>query len=61
MAQIKIRKFSPGGTLYTETGDAFTLEQVQQMLKEHPENENLKDIVDELSAGRDVSHSISKN
>jgi hypothetical protein len=61
MAQIKIRKFNTGGTLYTETGDAFTLEQVEQMIRENPTNENLKDIANELRAGRDVNHSTSDN
>lgn len=61
MAQIKIKKYNTGGTLYTETGDAYTLEQVEQMVRENPTNKNLKDIADELRAGRDVTHSISDN
>jgi hypothetical protein len=61
MAQIKIKKYNTGGTLYTDTGEAFTLEQVEQLVRENPTNENLKDIANELRAGRDVNHSISDN
>ena len=61
MAQLKIRKFSPGGVLRTETGDTFTLEEVEQLARENPTNENLRDIVNEMRAGRDVNHSISDN
>lgn len=61
MAQIKIRKFSPGGVLRTETGETFTLAEVEQFARENPSNENLKDIVNELRAGNDVTHDISGN
>ena len=61
MAQLKIRKFSPGGVLRTETGEVFTLEDVEKLVQENPTNENLKDIANELRAGRDVNHSISDN
>lgn len=61
MAQLKIRKFSPGGTLRTETGETFTLEEVEKLVQENPTNENLKDIANEMRAGRDVTHNISDN
>lgn len=61
MAQIKIRKFNPGGVLRTETGDVFTLEEVEQLARQNPTNENLRDIANEMRAGRDVNHSISDN
>ena len=41
MAQIKIRKYNPGGVLTTETGDTFTLEEIEQLVRENPTNENL--------------------
>ena len=61
MAQIKIRKYNPGGVLTTETGDTFTLEEVEQLVRENPTNENLKDISNELRAGKDVQHNLSDN
>ena len=61
MAQIKIRKYNPGGVLTTETGDTFTLEEIEQLVRENPTNENLKDIANELRAGKNVQHSISDN
>jgi hypothetical protein len=61
MAQIKIRKFNPGGVLTTDTGDTFTLEEVEQLVRENPTNENLRDIANEMRAGKNVSHSISDN
>lgn len=61
MAQIKIRKYNPGGVLTTETGDTFTLEEVEQLVRENPTNENLKDIANELRAGKDVQHNLSDN
>ena len=61
MAQIKIRKYNPGGVLTTETGDTFTLEEIEQLARENPTNENLKDIANELRAGKNVQHSISDN
>lgn len=61
MAQIKIRKYNPGGVLTTETGDIFTLEEIEQLVRENPANENLKDIANELRAGKNVQHSISDN
>jgi hypothetical protein len=61
MAQIKIKKFNTGGTLYTENGDTFTLEQIEELSRENPTNENLKDIANEMRAGKDVHHSISDN
>lgn len=61
MAQIKIRKYNPGGVLTTETGDIFTLEEIEQLVRENPTNENLKDIANELRAGKNVQHSISDN
>lgn len=61
MAQIKIKKFNTGGTLYTENGDTFTLEQIEELSRENPTNENLKDIANELRAGKNVQHSISDN
>ena len=61
MAQIKIRKYNPGGVLTTETGDTFTLEEIEQLVRENPTNENLKDIANEMRAGKNVQHSISDN
>lgn len=61
MAQIKIRKYNPGGVLTTETGDTFTLEEIEQLVRENPTNENLKDIANELRAGKNVQHNISDN
>jgi hypothetical protein len=61
MAQIKIRKFNPGGVLTTDTGDIYTLEEIEQLVRENPNNENLRDIANEMRAGKDVQHSISDN
>lgn len=61
MAQIKIKKFNTGGTLYTENGDTFTLEQIEELSRENPTNENLRDIANEMRAGKDVHHNISDN